>query len=254
MANASRLGGVTNINFQVGSRMVRVATDSRKAVRLLESALGALVIEPEEQPDVSFMLNRPRALQRSHSLNDRAGSVLSDGRGLDSGLAALAEHLTVLTPTDPGTVRIRSKALLVDDGAILCLAPLLTVPHVPLEDLIGSGAQLVDRLAVDIDPASGRLLPTPVPWAELAGFEAGAGHASIRAAMNVVSVMLMSMPGSPPPSRAEVVARLASEAIDGAPADILDASLRVVEDCAPTAVPWNCEPKTVLDAIRRAGE
>jgi hypothetical protein len=48
---------------------------------------------------------------------DRTGFVLSEGRGLDPGIQALASHLTALLPPVPGTVRIRARAVVAGERA-----------------------------------------------------------------------------------------------------------------------------------------
>ena len=97
------------------------------------------------------MLTAPQGLQRNHRLVDRSGFVLSEGRGLDSGLHALASHLTALLPPAPGTVRIRTRGVAAGDRTVLCLPPLLYFPEIGERDLAAAGLGLLDRLAVDVE-------------------------------------------------------------------------------------------------------
>jgi hypothetical protein len=55
-------------------------------------------------------------------------------------------------------------------------------------------------------------------------------------------VLDVGAPGSPPPSRAAVVAKLAAGAVDGRSEDVLDACIRLTEDADVLAVPPGAVP------------
>ncbi|HEV2309008.1 MAG TPA: PqqD family protein, partial [Acidimicrobiia bacterium] len=122
--NSSRLGTVT-LSLRLGEKTVRIACDSRRGARKLRGALADHIVDGDEDAALAFVLTAPQALKRTHLLVDRSGFVLSEGRGLDAGLHALACHLTALLPPAPGTVRIRTRGIVSGDRTIVCLFPLL---------------------------------------------------------------------------------------------------------------------------------
>lgn len=249
MAKSSRLGGVTNLQLRFGRHEIRVASDSRKAIRLLEAALGDHVVEPGDGADLAFLLHRPRSLQRSHFLNDRSGFVLSTNRGLDSGVAALAGHLTAYLPPLPGCVRVRSRALKTEAGVVVGLPPALLVPRLDEKDLARVNAAMVDCLAIDIDIKSGRIRQAAVPWPELE-LAPGPGHAGVACDELVSSVLTITPEGSTHPTRADVVAGLAGNALEGTPSDVLDACCRLVESCELRVLAPTNEASEVLEVLR----
>jgi hypothetical protein len=217
--NASRLGTVSLL-VRFAERTVRIACDSRKAVRTLRTALrdhlsDERVTEPDET-DLAFVLTGPQGLQRHHRLIDRTGFALSEARGLDAGLHALASHLTVFLPAAPGTVRIRARALAAENDAVLVLYPLSFFPPLTEKELSRSGLRLVDRLAFDLDLSTGRIVNPVVPWPELAGLPVAPTHAGTGHGLVVTGVV---QPRSPHPAgtrrRVDAVAAIASNGLEG---------------------------------------
>ena len=174
MENAAR--GMTSLNLRFGDQTVGVACDSRRGVRKLRAALPDHVEESDGDVPVGFVLGAPVGLDRSHQLMDRSGLVHSKGRGLDAGLHALASHLTALLPLEPGTVRVRAGAVAAGDRTVVCLFPLLLVPRIEEAELAGAGYDRIDRLALDIDVATGRIVNPPIPWPGLTALGPAAGH------------------------------------------------------------------------------
>jgi hypothetical protein len=246
--NASRLGTVT-LNLRFGTRVVRIACDSRRGARTVRDALADHIVDiaaPEEAP-LGFVLTAPHGLKRKHSLTDRSGFVLSQSRGLDAGLRALASHLTALLPPNPGTVRFRARAVVAGDVTSVCLFPVLYFPPVPDGELARSGVCLIDRLALDVEVPTGRIVNPDVPWAALANREAGLAHlgtGGIRTASAVVTDP--GSRGSGAPTRAFLAASLAATGLNGSPADLVDAAVRLVERAALRTTPRDASPLPAL--------
>jgi hypothetical protein len=236
MSNA--VEGMTSLSLRFGDRIVGVATDSRRAVRRLTAALGDHIDDRVDNAPVGFVLTAPAGFQRHHHLADRSGFVHSTGRGLTAGLHAVASHLTAFLPVAPGLVRIRAGAVVSDQGkAAVCLFPLLLVPPVDDEGLARAGWARIDRLAADIEVATGRIVNPDIPWSDLAELDAGAGHAGTGADLRPSLVLSLASPGVRPMTRAEVVASLASGALSGSPADVLDALIRLTDGLELGSVP-----------------
>jgi hypothetical protein len=225
---ASRLGTVT-LNLRFGERIVRVACDSRRAARTLRTALSDELVSADDEMPLAFVLTAPQGFRRTHQLVDRAGLVLSEGRGLDTGLHALASHLTALLPPAPGTLRFRARAITGKGHTMLCLYPLLSVPVLSERDLAQAGLQLIDRLALDFDRTTGQILHPEIPWPTLATLAAGSGHLGTGGRRTVTTVVATGYPDSGPPTEAAVVAQLAANGLHGSPADLIDVARLVVK-------------------------
>jgi len=229
--NASRLA-TEGLTLRFGEEVVRVACDSRRGARRLRDALADHLVhegEGAEEAPLAFVLTAPQGLRRSHQLTDRSGFTLSSGRGLDPGLHALASHLTALVPPAAGSVRIRARALVAHGRTIMCLPPLLYMP--PPEDraLSRDGLSVIDRLALDIEIDTGRMVNRAIPWPSLAELPGTAPHLGVGEPQPVSVVMDTAAPGTPPPTAATVVARLAGNGVHGSPTDLLDAATQIVE-------------------------
>jgi hypothetical protein len=226
--NASRLGTVSLI-LRFGAKSVRVACDSRRGARRLSAALADHLAESDEDAPLGFTFSAPQGLQRHHRLEDRAGFLLSEARGLDSGLHALASHLTALLPPRPGAVRIQARGVVAGGRTIMCLSPLVYVPPLAEDDLARAGLRLIDRLALDIDVNSGRVANPDIPWPTLAALRTDPMHVGPGGTRRVDSVVVLAGAGSAPPSQAIAVARIAEHALHGSADDVLDAAARVTE-------------------------
>jgi hypothetical protein len=226
--NESRLGTVSLV-LELGRHRVRIACDSRRGARLLREALVDHIVEDADAP-LAFALTAPHGLKRHHRLIDRSGFVLSEGRGLESGLHALASHLTALLPPAPGVVRTRARAVASGTRAIMCLFPLLYFPVVEEQRLVDAGLSFVDRLALDLDPASGRVVNPPIPWPVLAALRAGPAHAGTGGTTELTAVVHAApMSGWDPPSQTAVAGEIAANAMGGTLQEVLDAAVLLVE-------------------------
>ena len=244
--NEARLGTST-LHLQLSGYTVRVACDARRAVRTLRDALAEYVVDGAEGDPLGFVLTAPQGLQRRHRLIDRAGVVLSRSRGLDTGLHALASHLTAFLPPSPGTVRFRARAVVAGDQTVLCLFPLLSYPDVDERDLARAGVDMVDRLAVDVDVRTGQLVTPDVPWPALAACRRGAGHIGTGGSRQVTTVVDIAPPlALPPRERVHMVAALAANGTHGTPGELLDAAIMLVQGTELLTVPPATERLTEL--------
>ncbi len=247
--NASRLG-TTTLPVRLGRETVRVACDSRRAARLLESALADL-LDPDPSGDLplGFVFAAPQGLKRTHHLSDRSGFVLSEGRGTETGLHALASHLSALLPPRPGTVRIKARALVAGDRTLVCLSPLMYFPALGDADLARLGVDLVDRLALDLDIATGAVMGAEIPWPALAELPSGAGHVGTGGTRVATAIAAVAPSFAlPQPTPAEMVAAVAVNGLHGSREDLLDAAIRLVDGATLRCV----EPSEqhLTDAIR----
>ena len=95
------------------------------------------------------------------------------------------------------------------DRIIVCLFPLLSVPPIDEQALARSGLAVVDRLAVDVDIATGTVVGTPIPWPALGELRPPSDHLGTGRSGAVTAVIDAAPAGSPAPTRAVVVAKLA---------------------------------------------
>lgn len=221
---------MSTMTLGFGDRRVGVACYPPRAARKLRSALGHHIVESSGDDPVGFVLTGPTNFQRSHKLADRSGFVHSEGRGLEAGMHALASHLTAFTPEAPGTVRVRASAVAAGGRIVVCLFPLLLLPRLDETTLSAAGYGAIDRLALDIDVATGSIVNPPIPWPDLSSLRPGPGHLGSCGTGDVVAVVSASQVGSPPPGRAAAAAELASGALSGTPGQVLEAVSRVVEE------------------------
>jgi hypothetical protein len=248
--NASRLGTETLL-LQFGARTVRVACDSRRAARKLRSALGKHLVDGPDDASLAFVLTAPQGLQRKHRLVDRSGFVLSEGRGLDSGLHALTSHLTAFLPTAPDTVRIRARGIVAGDRTVVCLPPLLYGPVIDEERLERAGFALIDRLALDVDLSTGLVTNPGIPWPSLRDLDGAQHHLGTGGTRAATVVMSETGNGASPPTAAQVVAQLAAEGLDGTTAQLLDVAVALVNDADLRSVP--ADEHLILEALRELG-
>jgi hypothetical protein len=250
--NASRLGTVTH-NVRLGEHTIRVACDSRRGARKLRTALGAHIVDAAGDVPLGFVLTAPQGLKRTHLLTDRSGIALSESRGLDTGLHALACHLSALLPPAPGTVRIRSRALVSGDHTIVCLYPLLFFPVMSEDELARGGFSVIDRLAADVEVATGRIVNPDVPWQTLRELDTAPEHAGtggVRTVTAMVDAGAALGSAAPPPTPAQIVAAIAANGLSGSTADLLDAAILLVQDAElRSAVPGTDQLGNVLEEL-----
>jgi hypothetical protein len=248
--NASRLGTVTH-TLRLGEHTVRVACDSPRGSRTLRAAFANHIVDGGEDAALAFVLTAPQALKRTHLLVDRSGFVLSEGRGLDAGLHAIASHLTALLPPAPGTVRIRARGIVSGDRTIVCLFPLLYFPVIGERELARAGLHLIDRLALDVELRTGHVANPPVPWPALSNLGAGPAHVGTGGTAAVSAVVQGTLPGSAPPTQAGIVASIAANGLHGSVADLLDAAILLVQGAELRSTPP--EAKQFIELLQELG-
>ncbi len=216
---------MTSLNLRIGTRELRVVVDSRRAAKVLRRSLDEHIVTDHDSP-LAFILTAPTGFQRNHGLTDRAGITLSEGRGLNAGLHALANHLAAIVEPSACAVRIAARALVGEHGAVLCLEPLLHFPAPDRGALADIGYRLVDRLAVDLDIKTGHLISSPIPWPDL---ERIGNRDDEHGPLSITAVLV---PGAPevPPSRAEAASELATRITFGLPREGLATIASVMRD------------------------
>jgi hypothetical protein len=235
---------MTSLNLRIGTREMRVVVDSRRAAKMLRRSLDTHIVTDVDAP-LAFMLTAPTGFQRNHSLTDRAGITLSDGRGLNTGLHALASHLAAVVEPSASVVRVGARALVGDHDAVLCVAPLLHLPEPDRDALAALGYRLVDRLAVDLDIETGKLVVPPIPWSDLQQM----GNRDDEFEPVPVSAVLVAGTPEAPPSRAAVTAELASRVTFGSSHDGL-ATIATVVRCAKVLATSPDDVINTLTAVR----
>lgn len=248
--NASRLGTETLL-LRFGERTIRIACDSRRGARRLRAALGEHLVDGPDDAPLAFVLTAPQGLVRKHRLVDRSGFVLSESRGLDTGLRALASHLTAFLPPAPGTVRIRVRAVVSGDRTVVCLAPLLYWPAIDEGVLDRAGFQVIDRLALDVDLGTGLVTNPEIPWPSLRALEAAPGHAGSGGTRRATGIMTETPIGLAPLNPSQIVAQLAAGGLHGTTAQLLDAAVALVNHAELRSV--RADEHAILEALREPG-
>ena len=226
----------TAIDLELWGERLRILSDSPDAAALLRASLADHVIS-DDSP-VGFVLKAPDAPRGLYHLIDRSGIVLARACSWRDCVAVLAEYLAGFAPSPAGTVRTAMRAVLRGGGeertAILAAFPLLAIPPLVERRLERSGQQVLDRLAVDIDP-TGVISLAELPWPVLRP-EEPLGHCGTRASGARVDAVLIPnqsaglnrpsliasiaslMPGALPET-ALAIAEAFSERIRGIPLD-----------------------------------
>ena len=230
MENAARGMGVLGLRF--GSRSVGIACDARRGVRRLREALAEHVDHTATEPRIGFVLTAPAGLQRTHHLADRSGFVLSEGRGLDAGLNALAAHLTAFLSPPVGTIRVRASVVEAAGRSVVCVFPTLFAPQITDRDLTIAGCRRVDRLVIDVESASGQITSPDIPWQGLGRLHRNPAHLGSQTPGEVSGVLTVVAEGQPPLGRAAVVCLLAAGALSGERDRIVDGLNRLVAGSA----------------------
>jgi hypothetical protein len=165
------------IDLDLFGRRVRILCDDVVATQALRTALDSYVVN--SPGPLGFVVRSPKRGQRLWVLLDRSGFVLGRSRDVENCLAMLGSHLSVFCPPHPGTVRLRWRALIDSDDAVLLVAPpILMTPPLVERRLARTGHRLLDQLTVDVDAASGELKLRTVPLSGLHRLDPGLGHAS----------------------------------------------------------------------------
>jgi hypothetical protein len=229
METSSCTGKVTAVNLQIADQPIRVACGSAKVARKLRGALEEHLIS--EQAPLGFMLRAPHRGQRAHVLVDRGGLTLGSARRPDEAVAMVGSHLVALTPAPADRIRLRMRALVRDDRAVLCAFPVLFAPPLEEELLVAWGYRVLDRLAVDIDIATGAVVVEPVPWTSLAGLASPEGHTGGAASpLPVTAILFAPAPGGPlTPTPAATVAQLVAEALSGGREQVLEVAATLAQ-------------------------
>jgi hypothetical protein len=245
--NSSRLGTVS-LNVRLGERTVRVTCDSSRGARTLRAALADHVVDDVEDAPLAFVLTAPQGFTRTHSLTDRSGFVLSEGRGLNSGLHALGSHLTALLPPASGVVRIRARALVSGEHTVLCLFPVLFFPVLQERDLADGGLRIIDRLALDIEPDTGTIANPPMPWPQLEQMGGGGAHLGTGGVRPITDVLMPpTSPGAGPADLATVVATIAGSGLCGSTTALLNAATEIAQRARVLSAP--AEPDQLVKTL-----
>jgi hypothetical protein len=101
---------------------------------------------------------------------------------------------------------------------------------------------LIDRLVVDIETRTGRVVNPGIPWPALDALGAGTAHVGAGGVRTVTAIVDAAPPGAAPPTPAVMVARLASNGLGGSIADLVDAAHRLVAGADLRSVPPAAEP------------
>ena len=179
--NASRLG--TDDPRPASSVLGRsaVACDSRQRARACSRRVdrprrrGRRYRGSEETP-LAFVLTAPQGFKRTHQLVDRSGFVLSEGRGLETGLAPAGQPPHGVPPTGPGHRAAPSAGRRGQRPG----------DHVPRPAALRSAAAGTGPGAcrsrchrsprLDVDVRTGRIVNPEIPWPSLAALAAGPTH------------------------------------------------------------------------------
>lgn len=189
-------------------------------------------------------------------LVDCTGVVLARSREPEAVLAALGGHLTALhhgTPAPP-VARLRVRALLADDHAILVAPPLLSRPPVVERRLSQLGYRVADVPFVDVDVESSLLQPADVPWPELAELDRGPGHAGPHELdRTVVGLLWPSADDLGAPTPARITHALAAAALTGSRSRRMTDAERLADRLTVTPVDPadDAAPYEILRDLRR---
>lgn len=232
METSSCTGRVTPVGLEIAGQPIRVACATRKVARKLRAAVD-VPSAPDDAP-LGFLVRAARRGVDGYELVDRGGLSLGSARRTDEVVAMVSSHLAGLLPAAPGRVRIRVRALVRGDQAVLCTFPLLLAPPPDVQSLASLGYRLLDRLVVDLDVVSGCLIADPAPWQKGAAPAQAPGHIGGLTHPVQVNGVVLASPGdtAAPASPAQVIAALAAEAVQGERGDILSAATLLGQRCA----------------------
>lgn len=199
---------VDAIDLDLSGTRMRVLCADPTVIELLRSVLGDYVVD--EPAPVGFALRGRVDAAQFHLVVDRSGAVLARVASVEEGVAVLLGHLAAFLPPPDGTVRIRARAVLRDDGtAALAAFPLVHDKPLIERRLQQRSLQLVDRLVVDLDQSL-RLHLSPMPWSGLGHLPVPAGHMSAPTGLIPVTSVVVPHDGPSDPTRSELVAFLAA--------------------------------------------
>ncbi|MGH9085222.1 MAG: hypothetical protein ACRDYW_07185 [Acidimicrobiales bacterium] len=226
METSSCTGSVTPVFLEIAGYPMRVASTSRRLARKLARAVADCLTEGPAP--LGFVVRSPRRHPRRFVILDRGGFVLGTVEGSGQALAVMLSYLSGFLPPVGTRVRVRARAVVGEDGAALCLWPLVFVPPLDESWLSHADLALLDRLAVDIDPATGRMVNGEVPWTSRP-VAPPPGHVAAASTPIRVSRVIVAGPSrTAPPSAAEVAVAIANEATSGTRTDVLDAATELV--------------------------
>ena len=196
--------------MKIGSHKIAIACDDPSGTKLLRFSLSDHLREAEFP--LGFVLSKPNASQKYFVVKDRSGYVLGRSKRLTEAIAVLSGHLSAFLPEPPNSVRLNLRALVSRQGSVICFAwPLFFAPPVTERRLHKMGYSVMDTLAVDIDPTSGRLMQRSLPWPKLQSLDPGVGHVLPSAnTLQIRSVMWATFPDAAPTTFGQGVAFLAT--------------------------------------------
>ena len=201
------------IDLDIAGTRLRVVCEDPAALATLRSALADHLID--EPAPMGFAMCVPADASNFHVLLDRSGFVLARVRRSEEGLAVLGSHLEALFPPPAGTMRVRARAILLEEStAALAVFPLAFRQPLIEGRLVQSSLRVVDRLMVDIGPEI-TLQPAASPLPGLSGLPLPAGHSPVPVEPTPISVVLVPQLGTEP-TQAALVAFLAARTLSGA--------------------------------------
>lgn len=215
---------MASLNVEIGGTPVRIACPRRIARRLRAELADHLV---ETDAPLGFLVRPTTLRQRSYVLTDRCGFVLGSARRLDQVLAMLGSHLGALRPLRDGCARLRLRALTDGTSVTVCGFPVLFVPAFDERQLEGTGHWLIDRLAIDVDAASGCLSGEGDSW--FGDLRPAPGHSGVPERPQSVDRLLLAGVTDGGAHRSSVAARIAAEALRGERTLVLDAAIALVQ-------------------------
>jgi hypothetical protein len=203
------------IDLEIEGTRLRVVCEDPAALATLRGAVADHVID--EPAPVGFAMRVPAGETEFHSLVDRSGLVLARVRTSDECLAVFGSHLAVLLPPPAGTVRLRARAVLLDEStAALAVFPLAFSQPLIERRLARSSLRVVDRLVVDIGPDL-TLTMAPPSFPALGALPVPAGHTPAPLDPTPIDVVLVPELMRSEPTQADLVAFVAAATSPGAP-------------------------------------
>jgi hypothetical protein len=177
------------VTLEIGGNRLRVTTTDANSADILRTALAPHVVDGDallgfkitgpESGGVNSDCAPDRADQTGlYVLIDCTGAVLARSRDRDAVLATLVSHIAALTVShpQPPVSRLRLRALIASDHAVLAATPLFTRPPAIERRLVKLGYRMADVPFVDVDSESLMLQSFDVEWPSLPRLNDGLGH------------------------------------------------------------------------------
>lgn len=238
---------MTSLNLEIGGHRLQVSC-SRRVAHILRAELSEHLVS--DTAPLGFLVRPTSLRQRHHVLVDRCGFVLGTTRHVDEVAAMVCDHASALLPLAEGRARFRIRALATQESVSLCAFPMLFIPAFDENHVAGTGHDLVDRLAVDIDVSSGEVIFDRRNW--MASQEAAPGHCRPNGRRFAVDQIIIPTAPGDHIGAAAAVASLCANALDCAPVIALSAAARLVENARSlNARHFGFDQTSLRDALAR---